>query len=156
ILRPGSSEIVLRDVAGIFDLATALCFSPDGKRLATTGLDRPARIWDTATGLELIASPETITGATLAWSPDGDRVALGESGGLVRVFEASQRAYPKTFLDSAYHLAFSPDGRWMTTGLVRPEHLLQVWDLKAGRKGAVLDTSGGGLLSHLVYFSPDS
>lgn len=154
--KPGGGEVVLRDVAGAFDQATALAFSPDGTRLATTAIGRPARLWDTATGLELLASPDAITGGVLAFSPDGTRLALGEGTGLVRVFEAAPRKEPPTFPDSSYHLAFSPDGRWMATGLRRPEHLLQLWDVEKQRRGPVIDTLGGGLLSHLVYFSPDS
>ncbi len=154
--KPGGEERFLHDVAGTIDLATAVTFSPDGQRLATTGVGRPVRIWDTATGLELLATQEGNSGAALAFSPDGTQLALGESTGLVRLFEAPARPTPRTYLDSSYHLAFSPDGRWMLTGLRRPEHLLQLWDVRNQRKGPVLDTVGGGLLSHLVYFSPDS
>jgi WD40 repeat protein/tetratricopeptide (TPR) repeat protein len=158
LLKPGAptAELVLRDVAGTFDEATSLSFSPDGKRMATTAPGRPVRIWDTGTGLEMLASPENLSGEVVAFSPDGNRLALGEQSGQLRIYEASRRTYPQTFSDSSYHLAFSPDGQWIVTGVRQPAHLLQLWDRRTGQKGAVIDTLGGGLLSQQVYFSPES
>jgi WD40 repeat protein len=151
-----AAERVLRDAAGTFDQATALAFSPDGQRVVTTGPGRPVRGWEATTGLELLTLPENLAGEVVAFSPDGARLVVGDGAGLVRILEAPVRSGPRTFVDSAYHLAFSPDGRWMLTGLRQPEHLLVLRDLKTGSQGAVLDTLGGGLLSQQVYFSPDS
>jgi WD40 repeat protein len=53
-------------------------FNPDGRRLATAGMDRSVMIWDTATGKELL----TFRGLgqlpqVIAFSPDGWRLAAG-------------------------------------------------------------------------------
>lgn len=149
-------EVVLRDMGGTFDAAAGLTFSPDGTRLATSGSGRPLRIWDTTTGLELFALTDAYTGDAIAFSPEGDRLALGDPAGTVRIAVGPRRPQPRSFADSSYHLAFAPDGRWMVTGVRQPAHLLQVWDLRTGEQGAVLDTIGGGLLSQQVHFSPES
>src|SRR5205807_137896 len=67
-----------------------VCFSPDGKRLATVNLaDNTVRIWDVATGEE---RKRIITGHPfcVAFSPDGKRlVSGGYSDGVVRVWDAA-------------------------------------------------------------------
>src|SRR5262249_947754 len=58
--------------------ASALAWTPDGRRLASGGFDATIRIWDAATGRQTlsIAAPDGgVLG--LAWSPDGRRLAAG-------------------------------------------------------------------------------
>src|SRR4029078_69389 len=57
-----------------------LAFAPDGATIATGGVDRTVRIWDTRTGAEL----RQLTGHTgevhaVAFSPDGAIIASGSS-----------------------------------------------------------------------------
>jgi WD40 repeat protein/DNA-binding winged helix-turn-helix (wHTH) protein len=64
-------------------------FSPDGKRLITADEAGIIRIWDSATGLELL-SFESVTGENnLAISPDGKTLAAGSSDGTIRLFRSS-------------------------------------------------------------------
>ncbi|MFO0888291.1 MAG: serine/threonine-protein kinase [Isosphaeraceae bacterium] len=58
-------------VLGIY----ALAFSPDGTTLASTGRN-VTRLWDTATGRELLQIPEGNLLTGLAFSPDGRRLAV--------------------------------------------------------------------------------
>jgi len=63
----------------------AVAFSADGRRIATAGDDRTARIWDAEKGRELLslASPDAVM--SVALSPDGDELATGDANGVVRV-----------------------------------------------------------------------
>jgi WD40 repeat protein len=72
------------------DQVTAAAFSPDGKRLATGGRDRVIRIWEVATGHELLALPgHSGEIARLAWTRDGRRLLSIASDGTLRVWDGS-------------------------------------------------------------------
>src|SRR5262249_56273089 len=51
---------------------TAVAFSPDGSRVASTSR-KETKVWDAATGKEIHTLPEPATG--VAFSPDGKRLA---------------------------------------------------------------------------------
>jgi len=58
----------------IFEVA----FSPDGKRLATASNDDTIKIWDTATGQQLLTLKDhTDEVWSVAFSPDGRTLASG-------------------------------------------------------------------------------
>lgn len=69
-----------------------MAFSPDGKRLATGGHDdRAVKLWDTATGRELLSLEGLHRGGVIhvAFSPDGQRlVSTGGFDCQVQVWDA--------------------------------------------------------------------
>ena len=59
------------------DEVKGIAFSPDGTRLATCASDG-VRLWDTISGHQiLLLSTEDQPALSVAWSPDGARLAAG-------------------------------------------------------------------------------
>ena len=72
---------------GHTDIVLALCYSPDGKRLASGSADGTTRIWSTADSTEplvLKGSGEWIK--ALAFSPDSRRLAVGSGDLFIRIW----------------------------------------------------------------------
>jgi len=134
---------------------TAIDFSPDGDRLASTSRDGTAKIWDVESGQELL----TFRGHTgpvkgIAFSPDGIHVATVGADRLVKLWEAATGKELLTLAGHTDHgkcVTFSPDGmRLATTGLDRTARL---WDLITGKE--IFTLTGHSDWVTVVAFSPD-
>src|SRR5262249_5977062 len=66
-----------------------VAFSPDGKRIASAGLDHTARVWD-RDGKELFRLAGHSNQVTsVAYSPDGKTLATGSIDTTVRLWDAA-------------------------------------------------------------------
>ena len=74
------------------EAATAVAFSPDGRRMVTTGWDRVVRVWDTASW-ELTDRTDDPTGGpnAVTFSPDGLLIAWGGVDSTVKVWRPATR-----------------------------------------------------------------
>ena len=110
---------------------TALAFSPDDERLATSSFNRRVDVWDTKTGGLLRTLPHSDSGLVLcvAWSPDGRYVASAGEDKTVRIWEATTG---RDVLGLRGHsgqcgcVVFSPDGRRLASG--GKDGTIRVWD----------------------------
>ena len=63
---------------------------PDGKHIASGGIDNTVQVWDTATGTPVfIYKGHSDWVIAIAWSPDGKYLASGGADNTVQVWNAA-------------------------------------------------------------------
>jgi WD40 repeat protein len=159
-------------------LGTSVAFSPDGKILASggdDGTDGEVQIWNAATGQPirtLFAGHVNVDSAlivnsvtSVAFSPDGETLAVGTTDGqiklwntatwaLIHVLSSDNLNAPATnFSDTAFSLAFSPDGEIVAAGSNDGD--VRFWNAATSQLIRTLpgNSSTGAVQS--VAFSPD-
>ena len=145
---------VLRDHRGyVYDVEC----DPRGGRVASTGHSYTVRLWDRLTGA-LLATHFTVYGAYgLAYSPDGDTLALAERDGSVTLLDSDTfEVLGSTSTDGAKRcIAWHPDGRFVVaaTDSSAKDMEVSIFDIETFRVTAFLDPYDARV--HSIAFSPD-
>jgi WD40 repeat protein len=153
-----ASHVVLR-LAGHTTPLIGVVYSPDGKRLATIGKDGTVKVWDAATGRELLNLPGTTPLADsygpqrLAISPDGALLASSDNN-LVKIWDSVSGQVLRTLSGhtaEVWAVAFSRDGKRLATGGIDAK--VRVWEVATGNLLRTL--SGHADAIEVLAFSPD-
>jgi WD40 repeat protein len=66
---------------------SSVAFSPDGKTLASGGLDDTIKLWDVATGKEQVTLKTHTAVLSIAYSPDGKMLASGSNDKTIKLWD---------------------------------------------------------------------
>ena len=127
----------IRTFTGINSAVICAVFSPDGKRLATSGgfTDPSIHVWDIADGAELTVLRGHTSGVgALAFSADGKRMVSGSVNNVVKVWDLELGKEIWTMnehTDEVCTVAFSPDGKYIASG--SRDHSAYLWDSRTGK-----------------------
>jgi WD40 repeat protein/tRNA A-37 threonylcarbamoyl transferase component Bud32 len=148
------SGALLRELRTGGRWAYSAAFSPNGEIVATAGTDDRVDLWNAQTG-DAQGQPLMGAGQSVAFSPDGKRMATGSS--RIRIWDVASgtpilelEGHPKTRVGE---LAYDPTGtRLVSAGW--DDHLAKIWDLSTGRLLVTLDGHTARLMN--ARFSPDA
>jgi WD40 repeat protein len=108
-------------------------FSPDGRVLASAGIDGGIRVWDLTTGMQIRALHALSVWPRFAFSPDSKKIAAGDFDSLRLWDIASGKQLQKADnpLIGVGCLTFSPDGKAVAqTGST---HEIRIWGTESGK-----------------------
>jgi WD40 repeat protein len=148
-------EVMAPRVAGGF--VSCLAVSPDGRRLVT-GWDYPdnaVRLWDLGDGALLaVMAGHRNRVHSVAFSPDGTRIASASQDQTVRVWDAAGGEAVAVLHGHTSHVVqvlFSPDGTRVVSASF--DGTMRLWDPAGGGPIAVLQGHADGV--HACASSPD-
>ncbi|MCB9453145.1 MAG: hypothetical protein H6672_17060 [Anaerolineaceae bacterium] len=129
-------------------------FSPNGKLLASGGVDGQLTLLNTETGatvMSVLAHPASVTG--LAFSPDSKLLATSSAAGQAQLWTVNQTGVQVLFplqghTGSVDTLAFSPAGDLLATGSADGRVIL--WNVNLGLAAAQL-TGQTGAITRLAF-----
>jgi WD40 repeat protein len=141
------------------DFVQKVQVSKDGQWIATTGYDETVRIWDSASGTEVIRIPLDGIGSSIRFNTDATTLIVGDENGHITMWDLSQLQAHKgsiQFPEFLHEALFSPNG----DRLVANSDDKNIWLIKSDQLGNKEDnrqkliTANG--LTYDLAISPDS
>ncbi len=128
----GKNELQLE---GHSDIIQHLCWSPDGKKLATASKDQTAIIWDASKGTKIaLFSGHSKDIFRVSWSPDGKRLATSSFDKTTIIWDTTG----KKLITLTGHRGIIEDGSWSPDGkkyaTASDDSTVIIWDMTTGDK----------------------
>ena len=115
-------------------LVESVCWSPDGRWIASGSRDNSAKVWDASTGK--CRWTVTVDSGVLcvSFAPNGEIIAAGDEAGNIHFFDARTAAKSKPSIsghsDWVESVCFSSDGKLVASG--SRDNSAKVWDASTG------------------------
>jgi WD40 repeat protein len=151
----------LAKLEGHKDEVIAVAFSPDGKKLASVGLDKTVRLWDVETRKERLSLKEPGDQVLcLAFAPDGQTLVTGGQDKTIRFWSVATGESQATldwYTEKVVCLAFAPDGKTLATGSASDDGgTLTLWDAASRRELITFRPPAARISFRSLAFAPDS
>ncbi|MBD2066410.1 hypothetical protein H6F93_02520 [Leptolyngbya sp. FACHB-671] len=146
-----ATSVFTQTLSGIDSVA----FTPDGKQLATGGVDGKISFWQVADGKQLL----TLQGhqswiLSVSFSPDGEMLASGGEDFTIRLWNVASGQCLRELeghRNSVFSISFSPDGQTLASG--DEDSTIRLWDVASRQCLKTLEGHTGRVWS--ISFSPD-
>lgn len=114
----------------------SICFSSDGRLLASGGNDGVVKLWNVVDGRELLTLYGHLSVVkAVAFQPSGTLIASGGGDPMIHLWEASTGQRVRTLISywkGTRQLQFSPDGQRLVA--LGENNALSVWNVADGRR----------------------
>jgi WD40 repeat protein/serine/threonine protein kinase len=141
----------------------SVALSTDGKYIVSGGFGKTIKVWDTATGEQILTISDAHGGdvvTSVAFSPDGKEIVSGDDLGEITIWDATSgnkimqlakagHSAADVAFSPAADVAFSPDGRYVAAVTWNG---IRIWN--ANNVKEVMTLSGHGVM-FAAAFSPD-
>jgi WD40 repeat protein/serine/threonine protein kinase len=144
----------LLSLNGHSEVVFSVAFSPDGRRIVTCSRDNTAKVWDAATGANLLTLRHRLQIERASFSSDGKRIVTASEDQTAKVWNAETGQELLTLTGHTgglYSAVFSPDDRLIVT--TSRDGTVKVWDPEAVREVFILNGENPKLCG--ISFSPD-
>ncbi len=145
----------LNTLIGHVGIVNALSFTPDGKMLASAGIDKSIRLWDIISHKPIaILHGHDATVLSIVFSPDGKILASASGDKTIKLWNIKlQHNFSTIKLPEgvARSIAFSPDGKTLVSG--GTDKVIWLWDVLSQQSLAMIKGHEAPIYS--VAFSPD-